>query len=79
MNLTIIKRNPDSKAGSMVDILVKDCSFDHPFPNASEISGFDETHRIVMTIENLKAGNAKCKNEKEANIKSKGFADIIYK
>ena len=56
MNFTITKRNPDSKPGNMVGILVKDCSFKHPFPKVSEISGFDDTHRIAMTIDNLKAG-----------------------
>jgi polygalacturonase len=79
MNFTIIKRNPDSKAGSMDNILIKDCSFIHPFPKASEISGFDETHRIGMTIENMTVGDKRCTNVKEANLKSKGFEDIIFK
>lgn len=79
MNFTITKRNPDSKPGSMIGILVKDCSFEHPFPKVSEISGFDETHRIVMTIDNMKVGGIRCNTEKEANIKNKGFADISFK
>jgi hypothetical protein len=79
INFTISKRNPDSKPGTMNEILVKDCSFLHPFPKASEIAGFDETHRIVMTIENVQVGGVKCTNEKEANIKNKGFADINVK
>ncbi|MCX6328547.1 MAG: glycosyl hydrolase family 28 protein [Bacteroidia bacterium] len=79
MNFTITKRNPDSKPGIMREILVKDCSFDHKFSKVSEISGFDENHRIVMTIENLQVREMKCKTEKEANIKNKGFADIIIK
>ncbi len=79
INFTITKRNPDSKPGIMKDILIRDCSFVHPFPNASEISGFDETHRIGVSIDNLKVGGIVCNNEKEANTKNKGFADIYFK
>ena len=79
MNFTITKRNPESKPGSMTGIQVKDCSFGHLFPKVSEISGFDKTHRISMTIENLKVGEIVCDNEKEANINNKGFADISFK
>jgi polygalacturonase len=79
MNFTITKRNPDSKAGSMSEILIRDCSFLTAFPKASEIGGFDETHRILLTIDNLKVGGAICNNEKESNIKNKGFADIEFK
>jgi hypothetical protein len=79
INFTITKRNPDSKPGIMREIQVKDCSFEHQFPKSSDITGFDEAHRIIMTIENLQVGEMKCKTEKEADIKNKGFADIIIK
>lgn len=54
----INKRNPNSKIGVMKKIVIKNCSFQVPFPNLSTIAGFDEEHKIDVTIDHLKiAGN----------------------
>lgn len=79
MNFTINKRKSDSKTGQMKNILIKDCSFAHPFPKTSEISGFDENHRITLIFERLQIGGINVKNEADAFIKSKGFADLTFK
>jgi polygalacturonase len=79
MNFTIIKRNPDSKPGLIKDVLIKDCSFQKPFPKNSDILGFDKDHSISVRFENLTVGDKKCNNPSEAGIKQNDFSDIIFK
>lgn len=79
INFTITKRNPDSKPGQMKNILIKDCSFAVPFPRFSEIYGFDNEHRIQLSIENLKIGGKISEDLITAQIKSNDFTDISIK
>ncbi|HRR94192.1 MAG TPA: glycosyl hydrolase family 28 protein, partial [Bacteroidales bacterium] len=79
INFTITRRNQESRIGIMSDILIKNCEFLHRFPKASEISGFDNGHKIDLTIENLIIEGIKCKNTDEADIKTKGFENIVFK
>jgi len=78
MNFTITKRNPGSKPGQIRDVIVQDCSFSKPFPQTSEIFGFDKDHRIQITIKNLQIGGKKCGDLNQAQIKKNEFADIIF-
>jgi hypothetical protein len=78
MNFTITKRNPDSKPGVIKDVLIKDCSFQKPFPKNSEIFGFDKDHSISVTFENLSIGDKKCKNSAESGIKQNDFSNLTF-
>jgi len=78
MNFTITKRNPDSKPGKMIAILIKECSFAQLFPKASEILGFDENHTIQVTIENLLIGGIKCGTVDEARITGNKFSSVLF-
>lgn len=79
IHFTINKRNPSSNAGEIRNVLVKNCSFQKPFPKNSEIEGFDSTHRVGVLIENLKIGDKVCKTLADAGIKLNQFADVVFK
>jgi hypothetical protein len=79
INFTITKRNANSRAGEMKNILIKDCSFISEFPRVSEILGFDKDHRISLTIENLQVGGKKSTGLIESGFKTNEFTDLIFK
>lgn len=78
MNFTITKRNPDSKAGIIRNVVVKDCSFMHPFPKMSELKGFDKDHALSVIIENMVVGGKLCTNYNTAGIKTNEFCNLTY-
>ncbi|HLP74704.1 MAG TPA: glycosyl hydrolase family 28 protein [Bacteroidales bacterium] len=79
MNFTITKRNPDSKAGSMKDILVKDCHFSGSFPKNSEISGFDQEHTINVTFSGMNIAGKACNTIADADIRKNLYANIFFR
>jgi hypothetical protein len=79
IHFTINKRNSGSSIGQMKEILIKDCTFYNSFPKYSAIVGFDEGHRIQMTVENLIIAEKKCTTVLDARIDPNGFTDITIK
>jgi hypothetical protein len=75
IHFVVDRRNTDSPAGAMKNIVVKDCRFFEMFPRPSEIKGLDETHRIEVRISNLVINGVKCSTTREAGIKP-AFADV---
>jgi hypothetical protein len=63
----------------MKQILIKDCSFSHAFPNLAQITGLNADHRIELTIENVTIEGIPCSGENEASWLSSKFAEITYK
>ncbi len=79
LHFRIRKRREGSGSGVMKQILIRDCSFSHAFPNLAQITGLNENHRIELTIENLTIEGIPCTIENEASWLESIFADIIYK
>jgi hypothetical protein len=79
IHFTINKRNADSNIGQMKEILIKDCTFYKSFPKLSAITGFDESHRIQLTIDNLNISGKKCTSLTEAQLQKNGFTDVLIK
>lgn len=79
IHFTINKRNADSNIGQMKEILIKDCVFYKAFPKVSAIVGFDEGHRIQMTVENLVISGKKCTTVSDAHVDPNGFTDVTIK
>ena len=74
----INRRNPDSKAGKMNNILIKDCVFRSSFPRSSFIRGLDASHVIEnVTIDNLIIDHKKVNNMKEAGIEINDFVSNL--
>jgi len=78
IHFRIRKRNKDSKAGVMSQILIKDCSFLWEFPNPALINGFDDDHSIELQIDNLTIAGIPLSTENEASILETTFTDITY-
>ncbi|HEX7845389.1 MAG TPA: glycosyl hydrolase family 28 protein [Chitinophagaceae bacterium] len=74
----VSKRNPDSKPGLMKNILVKDCQFFKPFPNASRVEGLDAAHAVELRIQNLSIGGRVVNNKAEARIDVDTFSTINF-
>ena len=64
------RRNPKSRLGKMENILIKDCSFEKPFPKNSEIKYEGDTTGIEVTIENLTIAGKKINTLEDGNIKA---------
>ena len=79
LHFRIRKRRDWSGSGVLKQILIKDCSFSHAFPNLAQITGLDENHRIELTIENLTIEGVPCSSENEATWLDSKFAEITYK
>lgn len=79
IHFTINKRNANSNIGQMKGILIKDCVFYKSFPKVSAIVGFDEGHRIQMTVENLVIAEKKCNTVSDSHIAPNGFTDVTIK
>jgi hypothetical protein len=60
-------------------IVIRDCSFSHLPPNPPLITGFDDEHRIEVTMENVTIGGIPCSEENETSLLKTKFADISYK
>ena len=79
IHFRIRKRRELSGSGVMRQILIKDCSFSHAFPNLAQITGLNNDHRIDLTIENLTIEGIPCTGKNEASWLASTFADITYK
>jgi hypothetical protein len=79
LHFRIRKRRDWSGSGHMKQILIKDCSFSHAFPNLAQITGLNADHRIELTIENVTIEGIPCSGENEASWLSSKFAEITYK
>jgi len=79
LHFRIRKRRDWSGSGVLKQILIKDCSFSHAFPNLAQITGLDDNHRIELTIENLTIEGIPCSGENEATWLESTFTDIKYK
>jgi hypothetical protein len=74
----INKRNPDSRAGVMRNVVISNCTFYKAFPKPSEIQGLDETHNIQVSINNLVVDGKNCASLEQAGIKA-SFANVQIK
>lgn len=68
IHFVVNRRRPDSKLGKMTDVLVRDCSFEVPFPKHSAIKYPGPGTGIEVRIENLKIGGRRVLSLQEAEI-----------
>ncbi|MBK7628711.1 MAG: glycoside hydrolase [Bacteroidales bacterium] len=68
IHFVVSKRNPDSKLGSINNVLIKDCSFLGPFPKKSLIKHEGTSVGINVIIDNLIIGGKKVETFEEAGI-----------
>ncbi len=73
----INKRNADSKAGKMKNIVLQNNEAHTAFPNPSEIRGLDADHRIEGTIRNWVVAGKRPGALKDANFNVQ-FAEIVF-
>jgi pectate lyase len=78
IHFRIRRRTKESRSGIMKQILIKDCSFSHAFPNLAQMTGLNDDHMIELTIENLTIEGIPCSIENEASWLESTFADITY-
>jgi hypothetical protein len=79
MLFRIDRRTPKTRIGGIKKVLVKNCSFLGPFPQQSEMKGYDKDHLMDVAIENLTIAGQVVRNLKEAGITPSAFANVTFK
>ncbi len=78
IHITVNKRNPESKLGSIHRLLIRNCTFDNPFPRKSVIRYDGEGIGIDGQVSRLRFGKDRISSASEPGIDIKN-ADIRFR
>lgn len=78
IHFQVDRREPESKLGTVKNVLIKDCIFYNQFPKKSEISFNGDYPGISVTIDNLVIAGKKANSEETAGMLTKN-SKVIFK
>lgn len=78
IQFVVNKRKPESRIGSINDVLVKDCVFECHFPKMSDVKAVEGTEGLQVVFDNLVIAGKKCLTAEDAKMKIKN-SEVQFK